>query len=160
MKLVAIAVALASSPAIAEPVTYVEGGAAAGITGDKHEAGAFLAGAVDGGYRLGASPIWAHGAVVAGALNEFDTDGMGKGSYLSARVGFEVRRCIVAEACGAAGVDFGGRYQLDQTSAFVAPRIEGDFGGTAIRIRPGGQLSIGANGLDGFALTLGVAYVR
>jgi len=85
--------------------SYVNVGASAGVMR------IFAAGVnVDGGMRLGDSPLFAHGQVAVGKS--------GSGAYQQARTGIEARGCITQGwLCGFGGLDVG--YQHDHADGAI-----------------------------------------
>jgi hypothetical protein len=90
--------------------SYVELGTAIGGT----QSGAPFAGLlVDGGYRLGGTPLWLHAAALEGGVlskNLVDPGwtGMTSGNYLELRGGMEAHACTQrGTLCGIGGVDLG-----------------------------------------------------
>jgi hypothetical protein len=151
---------------VASPRGYVGVGGLAGVDA------VFLAGvSLDGGARLGTSPLYLRGRVEAGRAG---TWGGGNGNYQSALLGIEARACAI-RACVFAGIDSGARgVQLthvlddgmqvheDYTAGLIVPRAGVDVGGTRIRGRFGVELPTeiaGDRSQTGFAVTAGIGVV-
>lgn len=169
-----------------DPDGYVASGGVTGTFGDNEFNQHGLI--VEGGLRLGRTPLFARAMGQFGNLRRDDNPG--RGTYLQGRVGGEARTCLNnGMVCFAFGIDVGlhrGRYEwvdvgvggvlakpADQPSfelpyaeldaVLVAPRLTVDGGG---RVRVRGVLERpsltvdGGKRIDGFAasLTLGLAF--
>jgi hypothetical protein len=160
--------ATAEAPA-SEPNIYVEAGVMAGANGGSIT-GAYSAQA---GYQLPSSPIWLHAMVVDGNASQLLTSG--NGTFTQARVGAEAKTCIAdGIVCSLFGLDIGYQHvgYSGQTATFdggdgqmvasddaglvVVPRYTLDIGSKYVRVRPGIELPLSADGL-GIDLTLAVA---
>jgi len=184
MKSIAFVSLLLASTAHADPApeatrylqTSVLVGGAAPVVGPN----ALLA--VDGGYRLGSSPLWFHAVAAYGPA----ADDQGTGSDEHLRVGVEARACRRdGLACAMVGLDAGAQQGVWRssdadrtetvTSVVVVPRIGVDAGGEHIRVRAGLELAEGiarnetvhmagtdttstGSGPTGIELGLGIAY--
>ena len=133
----------------------------------------FVAGRLDGGYRLGRTPLWAHAGAALGSALSLNLGGdLGDKEYVSGSLreiagGVEARVCR-SIACGVAGVDVGYRsvrYDLmdvtdpsrsihfQHASAIGTPRLQLDVGGDRIRAR----LTFEWPNLSGAQVAIGVA---
>jgi hypothetical protein len=133
MKLLAVAIVVASGAAHAEPARYIEAG---GMVGFGAPALMNAVGTVSAGARLEAAPIWLHGQVETGPA----ADDQGGGSIAQARGGVETRTCTSRRAlCGVIGLDVGGMHgtwtshenseQEDVRAVVAVPRVALELGG-------------------------------
>ena len=145
---------------------YLEPGVAAGVATS-------LYGAVelDGGYRLGDSPLWLHGRVSHGAFATFSDRVLGS-DLTEARLGLEARGCSDNDiACLVGGVDFAYRHEMLSTAnedptpnttniTFVAAiaRVGLDLGTKHVRFRPSVELGVRQGGWSNLGATTGLAF--
>jgi hypothetical protein len=128
---------------------------------------------LDGAAHVGDGPLWVHGAVFLGSPSQLFSETV-SGSYSQVRGGFELRSCTPSgRACAAGGVDLGYRQMsyegrgglfdddsmssAHDASAIVVPRVQLDFGGEELRIRPSFEGVYGMSGVNGFQMGLAVA---
>jgi len=144
-----------------ETTSYVQGGAAAG--GD-NIVGLYLASTLEGGYRLGDTPLWVHGMLLAGKGGGVD-EPVFDSYMMQARLGVEARGCVASAICAIAGVDAAYRHEMLMAEydsrraddAIVIPRVGLDIGGR-VRLRPGIELGLGRGGLASMGVTAAIAY--
>lgn len=123
----------------------------------------FTATRADGGYHLGHSMLWVHGAVVVGGPLPPFSLGIGtehevSGSLHQVVGGIEARACGGVAVCGAIGLDAGlmsleyddksrstpmSSASWHYSSAVVVPRMQFDFGGDHVRLRPSIEFPLG-----------------
>lgn len=154
------------------PDAYLSFGGMAGGN-DTKLTGAFTA---ELGRRIGDSALWVHGQLSLGSAAELF--GSGSGNFVQMRAGIEARNCTPGgHACIVTGVDAGIQHvewtgvetgffddggdtmttTYDSTRAIVVPRLGLDLGG-AVRFRPGIELALGSDGVDGANLTGALAF--
>jgi hypothetical protein len=130
------------TPPAAVPAPHVETGFIGGgfTLGADHLMNAALV--VEGGLRLGGTPLWVRGLFARG--NSFDFEG--GGSMTRGMIGVELRGCSSQAFCGFAAIDAGYQQQTwngDDPSdmvehhdgLLVGPRIGLDTGGDNLRFR-------------------------
>lgn len=144
-----------------EPSAYLQLGSSLGAD----DAGMWLAGTLDGGLRLGDTPLWAHGQLGYGSASEgfFQS---GHGTFESARGGLEAR-VIIPHTLGIVGVyagfdvgyrslGFGDKMSSSAGDTVAVARGGLDLGTTHLRFRPGIEMLPVENGP--LALTAALAY--
>jgi hypothetical protein len=155
----------AATPADHTAAIYVQGGAMVGANDGYLAGSAVLA----GGLQLGESPLWVHGQVVHGAVDQLF--GEGSGTLDQARLGLELRECAVhGIVCGIAGIDAGIQHThyvgseanlfdasaseplmtMDHAAGIAVARVGLDIGGKHLRYRPEIEMAYdgAANGVD------------
>lgn len=141
---------------------YLEPGLEIGIT-----PGAFY-GAVelDGGHRLGDTPLWLHGRFAQGNLSRIEEKTMSS-DFTEARLGLEARGCVFAGiACLVAGVDLGYRHEMYVSDfgrgtadlGLSTARLGLDLGSPHLRFRPSVETGVQQGGWLGLGVTAGLAY--
>ena len=151
------------------PTSYVQIGLTAGFLPSDFIGTGFN---LEGGLRLGPSPLWLHAAVGAGLEAMLLA---GNGTYAQVRAGLETRFCSNRALCGFAGVDVGFLNEsvtpisLDDDGGstmmpaeqkatwLVVPRIGIDLGSRSFRIRPTLDLLIAEQGERGFDVSWSIA---
>lgn len=172
-----------ATSAVATGEAYLEPGIEAGIADELYYGALQL----DGGYHLGATPLWLHARFAQGALAaRFQRMSTRSSDFTEARLGLEARGCVLADhICLVGGVDFGYRHGLSAaapaspgsspaspgsaasaTAAAVTgglgvaiARLGLDLGGANLRFRPSIETSVHHGGWSGLALSSGIAYV-
>lgn len=144
-------------------LSYVQGGVTAG---DDDIVGLYGGFTLEGGVRLGDSPLWAHAMMITGKGNGID-ELVYDSSMLQLRGGIEARGCVVSAACAVIGVDAGFRHETlmaeydnrRASDAIVAPRVGLDIGTRHFRFRPGLEMQLDrTKWLAGIGATAAVAY--
>ena len=159
-----------AQPSLVEPVAapapatgaYLEPGVEAGLT----RGGFYGALQLDGGYRLGDTPLWLHGRFAHGGMAGIDEVTMSS-DFTEARAGIEARTCgFQGLVCLVGGLDAGYRHQRllaqydderDNLAAAIA-RLGLDVGGKHLRFRTGVESGVDQGGWNGLGLTTGLAY--
>jgi hypothetical protein len=140
---------------------YLEPGLAIGVT----QVGVYGAVRLDGGYRIGDSPLWIHGRLGQGSMAQIDGGAMDS-SFTELRIGLEARGCVLdGIACLVGGADGGYRHEMlmasqehdDVQLAVAIARLGLDVGTRHLRFRPGVETSVNRDGL-GLGVTAGIAY--
>ncbi len=127
------------------------------------EGGLYSQAGVEGGYRLGARPLYLHGELALGHMDDLSevaggSDNLVYGSawYAQIRAGVETRLCSARDQlCGLAGADLGvlktgsttGPRTDSMTTSFVdyqvIPRLGVELGGKVVRVRLTAELPVG-----------------
>jgi len=149
-----------------EPITsYVQPGAIVGLihANSANSDAAYGALSLEGGHRIGISPVWLHGLVAVGGMGDLD-QGSGPNSYSEVVAGVESRTCAFhGIACGVAAIDVGIRHEylmsdhFDSFNGVIVPRLGLDIGSRKFRVRPAIEYVFGTDGY-GAALSLAGAY--
>ncbi|HTR51050.1 MAG TPA: hypothetical protein VMJ10_10120 [Kofleriaceae bacterium] len=128
----------------------------------------YVAPALAGGVRIGSSPLWWHGMVLASSAKEVD-ESSSTGSTLQVRGGIEARGCFAVNmVCAYAGLDAGLSHTgytdsngmaTSSTAPMIVPRGGVDFGGDHVRIGPGLELGVTPQGpVAGLTLAFGLQW--
>ncbi len=153
---------LVASTDTSPQLSYVQGGVTAGAD---DIVGLYAAFTLEGGFRLGDSPLWAHAMMLTGKGSGID-EATYSSSMLQLRGGIEAHGCVVSAVCAFMGVDAGVRNETlmaeydnrHATDAIVAPRAGLDIGTRHFRFRPGLEMQLDHTGWAGAGLTAAVAY--
>jgi hypothetical protein len=172
MRRLALVLALVSTPAFAEPTSYMQGGVEFGGFDKYLGAGATIE--VGGQVVPG---LWLHAIATHGTADELFATGDGRYSQL--RAGFDLRGCRHGGGlCSFVGVDVGVQHTnwtgvedtwfgpdpnampvtYDRTRAIGVGRVGVDIGGDHFRWRPSLEWAFSNEGTNGFATLQSIAY--